>query len=537
MKIFLNLLAELDQTTSTNDKVDAIARYFSKLETDGAKDAIWGLFFLSGKRFKRLISSNKLREWCQEEVAIPDWLFKECYARVGDTAEVISLLFKGEENVLETSSLSHWIEEFILPMRSMSEEEKRQRVVANWKRQTPFERLITNKILAGSFRIGVSSILAIKGLAQAFSLTTPEISMKLMGEWQPTETFFRYLISKDKDEKGPENRQLMPYPFFLAPPLEGDLAQLGDPADWLAEWKWDGIRAQIVSMAGEKAIWSRGNELITESFPDLCRDSLPTGSFRLDGEILCFENGKPRPFADLQKRISRKKVSASIQKQYPVVFMIYDFLEWEGQDLRLLPFVERRQKILDHPELFADPAFKLSPLFPLASWEEALKLREEAYQNGTEGLMLKRKDSTYGTGRKRGSWWKYKVESMTIDAVMIYAQPGSGYRSGLYTDYTFAVWDQGELVPIAKAYSGLKQEEIKEVDKWIRKETIEKFGPVRKVTPAQVFEIAFENIQVSNRHKSGLALRFPRIKRWRKDKTAEMADTLDNVRQMLQSRS
>lgn len=528
MHRFLELIDQLDSTTSTNEKVDFLAAYF-KQATPG--DASWALFFLSGRRLKRFISSPKLWTWCVEETKLPPWLVEEAYGQVGDTAELIALLIQEIRVEKETRTLSQWMNDFILPLKNKSEEEQRSLITAAWKRQSRFERFLTNKILGGNFRLGVSTLITVKALSQAFDLPLAHLNIKLAGEWEPTPDFFIHLIS----EKATPTNPLNPYPFFLAAHMEGDPEQLGDPSLWMAEWKWDGIRAQVINREGGQAIWSRGQELITRSFPEL----LPSREhpFVLDGEILAFKDERPLPFAELQKRLGRKIVSKGIQEKHPVHFMIYDLLEWEGEDLRHLPYLVRRELIEKYrSRLLAHPLYRIPPAFEVPDWETARAWRQEAVKGGTEGLIFKKKDSGYGSGRKRGFWWKYKVESMTIDAVLIYAQPGSGYRSGLYTDYTFGVWDNGELVPIAKAYSGLTQAEIREVDKWVRKETLEKFGPVRRVKPELVFELAFENIQESKRHKAGLAVRFPRIKRPRPDRTAETANTLEDLRQLLKAR-
>jgi DNA ligase 1 len=532
MKQFLDLIQQIDSTTSTNEKVHWIAKYFSNASP---ADAAWALFFLTGKRFKRLISSLKLREWCLQETKIPHWLFVESHAQVGDTAEVISLLIKGDPSAPpDPRSFDEWMNELILPLKTLPEEEQKKIITDLWHRQSYHERFVMNKILAGSFRIGVSYLLTVQGLSKAYQLPTSALNIRLAGDWEPTQEFFKSLISQDQVK----THALNPYPFFLASPFEGDLNELGDPGDWLAEWKWDGIRAQIICREGQTAIWSRGKDLITPSFPELFNESLLNHSFVFDGEILAYEKDRPRPFADLQKRLGRKKVSANIQKQYPVALMIYDLLEWDGEDLRHLPFEQRRQKLTElFPKTIHHPQWYISPALSIKEWSDVPILKAQAEGNMTEGLVLKKKNSHYGIGRRRGSWWKYKIDPMTVDAILIYAQPGSGYRSGLYTDYTFGVWDEGVLVPVAKAYSGLTQEEINQMDKWIRKNTIEKFGPVRSVKPEQVFEIAFENIQLSNRHKAGLALRFPRIKRWRTDKTADMADDLNYLKDLYHKRS
>ncbi|KAF3361654.1 putative DNA ligase [Chlamydiales bacterium STE3] len=530
MHSLFTLIEDLDATTSTNEKIHKLSAYFKNCPpADGA----WALFFLSGKRFKRFISSSKLKLWCQEEINIPSWLFNECISRVGDSAESISLLLPQENSKnRREESLAEWLEKHILPLRALPEEEQKKSILETWRTQTSFEKFVTNKILSGTFRIGVSFLLTIKGLSKAFDLPETLLNLRLTGNWEPSLTFFQNLTTNEiKDDP----LHLRPYPFYLASPLDKSLEKLGSPDEWVAEWKWDGIRAQLLNQEGHPAIWSRGNELITHSFPELFNEQVAKASFILDGEILVLENERPRPFADLQKRLGRKKITASLIEQYPVFFMIYDILQWLGNDVRSLPYLERRLLLKEHESFFLGmPFWRISPMLHFQEWEEVKALREKANETKTEGLILKKKDSPYGVGRKRGSWWKFKIDSMTIDAVLIYAQPGSGYRSGLYTDYTFGVWNEGnELVPIAKAYSGLTQEEILAVDKWIRANTLEKFGPVRKVKPELVFEIAFENIQLSKRHKAGLALRFPRIKRWRHDKTPTMADPLEALHHLL----
>ncbi|MBA3957988.1 MAG: ATP-dependent DNA ligase [Parachlamydiaceae bacterium] len=533
MESFLKLIEQLDSSTSTNQKVEALAHYFVNASP---VDASWMLFFLSGHRLKRLISSRKLYIWCLEWLDIPEWLFLESYAQVGDTAELISLLIPPKPKVNDQSlSFSGWLQTYILPLKDLTDEEQKNAIIAQWSKQTQLECFVMNKILTGSFRIGVSHLLTLKGLEKAFDIPAAHLSHRLSGEWTPSAEAFLELISKENHSL---STSLNPYPFYLASPFEGDLTELEEPSEWAAEWKWDGIRAQLICRNGKIAIWSRGNDLITASFPELFNDQVMQHSYVLDGEILVFENERPRPFANLQKRLGRKKVTAAMQTQYPVAFMIYDVLEWDSVDLRSLPFSERRAKLNEViPNVLQNDLWHISPLLQFTSWPEVLLLRQQAESNLTEGVMLKKLNSKYGVGRQRGYWWKYKIDTMTIDAVLIYAQPGSGYRSGLYTDYTFAVWSGDTLVPIAKAYSGLTKQEIAELDNWIRKHTVEKFGPVRQVEPFQVFEIAFENIQVSNRHKAGLALRFPRIKRWRKDKTYEMADHIETLQEQLKRRS
>lgn len=522
MKQFAKLFDLIDQTQSTNEKVAYIKDYFlSCTDEDGA----WALFFLCGHRLKRLIGSQILLTWTGELTSYPDWLMEESYAAVGDTAETISLLLPRHQNDDPVDrSLTEWIQQIIQPLRAASLERKREVVVHHWAQLNQKELFIFNKILTGAFRVGVSKLLTLKALSEAFGVPREILAQRLMGHWEPTGTFFQQLKSTDLGQ-----RYLNPYPFYLAHPFEGELTTLGLLADWLIEWKWDGIRGQAVIRDGDAALWSRGNELISDQFPELIEifRTLPSGTV-LDGEVLAYHE-RPLPFSELQKRLGRKNVSKSMIESVPVVFMIYDILEYQDQDLRSQSLLERR-RLLQQLTLNS-PRLLLSPIVEGHDWPHILTLRTQAREKNTEGLMLKKLSSAYGVGRQKGDWWKYKVDPMTIDAVLIYAQAGSGRRANLFTDYTFGVWKENELVPIAKAYSGLDQAEIDELDRWIRKNTEEKFGPVRKVKAHHVFELGFEGIQKSNRHKSEVALRFPRILRWRKDKPIEECDTIESIKQ------
>ncbi|CAF23674.1 ATP-dependent DNA ligase [Candidatus Protochlamydia amoebophila] len=521
MKNFSLLFEQIDQTQSTNEKVSYIQKYFAD---SSPADGAWALFFLSGHRLKRLISGKKLLKWCQELLQLPDWLVEESYAAVGDTAETISLLLPFKEKEIKNKlTLSEWMEMRIKPLQGLLEEKQKEQIFLYWNELNTKETFIFNKILTGSFRVGVSSLLTLKGLSQALEIPREILSQHVMGTWEPTAEFFASLSITD-DRK----QYLNPYPFYLAYPFEGDLKTLENPFDWLAEWKWDGIRAQVVKRGGECAIWSRGNELVSSQFPEImevCKQ-LPDGTV-LDGELIAYQSNRPLAFGELQKRLGRKNVSKSMQKNIPVILMIYDVLEYRGEDIRKLPLGDRRDVLkclnLESPQLL------ISDEISFSNWEELSEKRALARQQGTEGVMLKKRNSFYGVGRQKGNWWKYKIDPMVIDAVLMYAQAGSGRRANLFTDYTFGIWNQNELIPIAKAYSGLDQGEINKLDRWIRMHTEEKFGPVRKVKTEQVFEIAFEGIQRSNRHKSGIALRFPRIKRWRTDKPYQECDDLETI--------
>lgn len=483
-----------------------------------------GTIFLGGKRLKKMISSKVLLQWCCELTSLSMWLVEESYAAVGDTAEVISLLLprkeKGEENL---HSLSNWMKNYIKPLQGLPLETQKNQILNFWKTLSTKEIFILNKILTGSFRVGISTLLTLKGLSQAIHVSREILSQRLMGIWEPQAVFFASLKSQEDEEK-----YLNPYPFYLAYALEADLKTLGPSSDWVAEWKWDGIRAQAVIRNNTSALWSRGNELISEQFPELLEafKTIPNGIV-LNGEIVAYREDSPLPFGELQKRLGRKNVSKTNIEKHPVIFIIYDILEYEGKDIRTIPLADRRAIFTQLD--FHSSKILISSELTCNDWEEILQLRLQSREKAKEGIMLKKRDSVYGVGRQKGYWWKYKVDAMTLDAVLLYAQAGSGRRANLFTDYTFGVWKNQELIPITKAYSGLDQKEIKELDTWIRKNTEEKFGPVRKVKAFQVFEIAFEGIQFSKRHKSGVALRFPRIARWRKDKPYEECDTLETI--------
>jgi DNA ligase-1 len=423
-----------------------------------------------------------------------------------------------------------WVEKRLLSLRRLDPATQQTRVIAWLHPLDRLQRFILLKLMTGELRVGVSQTLVIRALAQTSGLPPGVIAARLMGDWTPNPDFFASVLSHEKTE-GDRSR---PYPFHLASPLDDEPSRLGDRSVWLAEWKWDGIRAQLVKRAGTAHLWSRGEELVTHRFPEITAAAtrLPDGTV-LDGEVLAFRNGAPLPFSALQQRIGRQKQVAQMVRAVPVVFMAYDLLEDEGVDIRHLPLDDRRQRL--SRQLTGEGVLRLSPEVDARTWEELAALRAESRARGVEGVMVKRRASAYAVGRKRGDWWKWKIDPYTIDAVLIYAQPGSGRRASLLTDYTFGVWDSGELVPVAKAYSGLSNEEIDEMDRWIRRHTRERFGPVRHVEPVHVFELGFEGIARSARHRAGIAVRFPRMLRWRRDKKAAEADTLDSVRQLLES--
>ncbi len=498
-----------------------------------AADAAWAVFFLTGQRLKRLISGRVLREWALRTTGYPEWLVTDAHAAVGDSAETVSLLV--DQGLVEPSgeagdrTLSVWMEVYILKLRDLPAEAQETMVTTWWSELPRAEIFLLNKLLTGGFRVGVSKLLVVRALAEVAELPRPVISHRLMGQWQPNGDWYQKLL----DPKTEDDDRSRPYPFFLASPLEQEANALGPVSEWLAEWKWDGIRGQLIRRGGESYLWTRGEELVTDRYPEiaLMAERLSDGTV-LDGEILAWDDAGVMPFAVLQKRIGRDKLSAKILKEAPVGFLAYDLLEEQGEDLRMRSLDDRRKSLEMVVDAVGQPLMA-SHVIQAKTWESLAEIRTDSRAKRVEGLMLKRRNSPYGTGRQRGDWWKWKIDPLSLDAVLIYAQAGSGRRANLFTDYTFAVWRDGELVPIAKAYSGLDDGEIRELDRWIRRNTIERFGPVRSVMPHHVFELAFEGINESPRHKSGVALRFPRIARWRHDKEPQDADQLEQVKALL----
>lgn len=637
MKRFAQLFRELDQTTRTSEKVAALKSYFTEAPP---KDAVWVLHFLMGKRGKRPIKTTHMRSWVAEATGYPEWMVEECYDTVGDLAETLSLLMNAADGGPPSGSdesipFAQLIETRIIPLSDASESDQRELFVSTLRSLEQTECFLFLKLLTGGFRMGVSKTLVIRALAGSAGLSSAVMQHRLMGKWEPTAEDFRRLLNVGQSGRDPAQ----PYPFYLASPIEQNTAPITDPSAWQAEWKWDGIRAQLIRRASQTILWSRGEEIITPGYPEieLTSRALQDGTV-LDGELLAWRNGRPLSFNELQKRLGRKTVSRKVQMATPVVFMAYDILEHNGEDQRKHPLSSRRgllETVISEAgeqfselaqelfppeemqgELFAldsngalvevsenEPSGKtggapltlnpsprgeggtgeadelegrhfrrpvgargdrsvavlipgtkadspishtparvspketfalmLSPSIRAETMDELAARQKCAREMHAEGLMLKRLSSVYGVGRERGVWWKWKVDPYTIDAVMIAAQPGHGRRAGLFTDYTFGIWKDGELLSFAKAYSGLTDAEIQEIDKWVRAHTIGRHGPVRTVKPELVFELAFEGIQESKRHKSGLALRFPRIARWRKDKPAVEADRMEALHALL----
>jgi DNA ligase-1 len=543
MKRFAALYTALDGTTSTKEKLEALIAYFSAAQPE---DAAWASYFLSGGKPRQSVPTRLLTEFARERAGLPEWLFDESYQAVGDLAETIAHILPPAGRTSELG-LAQWIEGRVLTLRGLDAAELRTRLTGYWDELDWSERFLLTKLIGGGFRVGVARQLVVRALAEVAGVDHKRIAQRMVG-WTdsrqaPGAARYLRLIAPESPESPGDNHLAtphesdlgLPYPFFLAHPLQADPATLGATSEWIIEWKWDGIRAQLVKRGGRVWLWSRGEDLITDRFPEIAAlgEALADGTV-IDGEILAWEPGAdaPLPFARLQPRITRKTVSKKVLADSPATFLAYDLLEAEGRDLRMTPLAERRASLDALTAALAVDLLRVSPMINATDWNALATLREQSRGRGVEGLMLKGRGSMYGVGRTKasGTWWKWKIDPYAIDAVLLYAQRGHGRRASLYTDFTFAVWDEANgvrtLVPFAKAYSGLTDEEMRKVDGIVRKTTIEKFGPVRSVTPSLVFEIGFEGIQASPRHKSGIAVRFPRMLRWRTDKHIDDADTL-----------
>jgi DNA ligase-1 len=528
LRRFTQLIQQLETSNKTNDKIAALVSYFS---TADEKDKPFVIAMFTGKKPKRPVNTALIRAWATELSDIPAWLFAESYHSVGDLSETIALVLPPAKHTTDRK-LHEWIND-LAALPGKSDEAKKEFILHAWDSLDTQERFIFNKLISGNFRIGVSNKMLVNAISKQSDTDSNKIMHSIMGKWNPGEITYDELIAGA--HVNTDNS--WPYPFCLAYALEAEPASLGRTEEWQAEWKWDGIRGQIVKRNGELFIWSRGEELVTDQFPELhfLREELPDGTV-IDGEILSVKDGQVQAFSILQQRLNRKTINKSQLKDAPIGFYIYDLLEYKAADIRTEPLSERRRLLEEIVSQMShtDVAI-LSPVIEFKDWEQLAEIRKGSRDNNSEGIMLKKLSSFYHSGRKRGDWWKWKINPYTVDTVMIYAQKGSGRRANHFTDYTFAVRDGENLITVAKAYSGLTDKEIKEVDSFVKKNAIEKFGPVRTVKPELVFEIAFEGIAESKRHKAGLALRFPRIARWRKDKVAAEINTLDDLRQLLAS--
>ena len=529
MKRFSKLFLSIDGSTKTTVKINALVEYFLAAPEE---DKLWTIALFSHRRPKRTISTTLLRQWAAEIADIPFWLFEESYHTVGDLAETISLLVnsKGRSSDLR---LSQWINK-IQEQKGKDDDEKKAFILNAWSQLSQNEIFLFNKIITGGFRVGVSQKTIVKALSKVLSQDESQIAHRLMGNLTPDTTSYQELLLNENLAADKSK----PYPFYLAHALDTEPDQLGPATLWSAEYKWDGIRSQLIKRDNELFLWSRGEELVTNSYPEfeIIKHSKETG-FAIDGELVVFIGSDIMSFNMLQKRLGRKSVSKKMLTEFPCAILCYDLLEYKGKDIRAQEFNQRRQSLQSLVQRLKneiDAPLYYSESIDFQTWDELTSFRQAARANQAEGLMLKIKSGVYKNGRKKGEWWKWKVDPYTIDAVMLYAQKGHGRRSNLYSDFTFAVWKQdGSLVPFTKAYTGLTDKEFNEITQFVNKNTIERFGPVRSVTPELVFEIAFEGISESKRHKSGVALRFPRIKRWRKDKPAKEADTIETLKTFL----
>jgi DNA ligase-1 len=525
MKKFTAMLSEIDRTASTLRKTQLLSEYLS--DEDEERNKLWMIALFTGKLPSRAISSTLLRAWAAEVADIPLWLFEQNYHIVGDLAETVALIVpKGAATNFK--ALYQWMED-IVSMKNEDIDTKKTFVFNAWNTLDKLSLWVFNKLITGGFRIGVSKNIIIQALCQSTGQDKDKIAYHLSGNWTPLNTTWQQLFNFDDIRAHPSK----PYPFYLAYALtEGDETNI-QPAEWTAEYKWDGIRCQLIKRNGEVFLWSRGEELITDKFPEFKSLTNAISDFVLDGEIVAWHVDKPMEFQKLQTRIGRKNPGKKILKEIPAKFIAYDIMEINHEDIRSIFFAERRVILQNLYHTLDNDVVWVSPVIQFSTIDELKDIRAKSKDQEAEGLMLKKNTGIYHTGRKTGDMWKWKVDPFTIDAVLIYAQRGHGRRSNLFSDFTFALWEDGKLIPFAKAYSGLTDLELKEVTSYVKSNTIETFGPVSSVKQELVFELAFEGISLSSRHKSGVAVRFPRIFRWRKDKVASQADTLENLKKFL----
>jgi DNA ligase-1 len=529
MKRFSKLFSDLDQTTRNSKKIALLSNYYK--EEKSPEDKLWVTALFTHRRSPRSVSTRLLREWASEFAQIPLWLFEENYHIVGDLAETIALVLPSSSNPIDRS-LTYWIK-YIMQLKELEEEEKKKKILSAWNQLDSTERFLFNKFITGGFRVGVSSQTIVRALAFTFAQEESVVMHQLMGNWDPGNITWEALVERP----GQEAFVSKPYPFYLSYALEEDKYReelTMKTKEWSAEWKWDGMRGQLIKRGGALYLWSRGEELVTDKFPELTEGAKwGEDNWAIDGEILAYGDSGPLDFGYLQTRMGRKLLSKSLLQKVPVKFMAYDLLEYKGMDIRELPLWQRREQLSRLLEQNPSQNILISPQIEFQNWEELSQIRSTARENMAEGLMLKHRDGTYLSGRKKGGMWKWKLDPYSIDVVLLYAQRGHGRRASLFSDFTFAVKDGDKMVPIAKAYSGLTDKELSAVSAWVKKNTLEKFGPVVSVPAELVFELAFEGLALSTRHKSGIALRFPRVKQWRNDKKVEEIDTLDSLRKLL----
>ena len=522
MKDFAALLDRLVYTPSRNGKLRLLADYFRRMPDP---DRGWALAALTGNLDFPNAKAGAIRDLARKQA--DEVLFALSYDYVGDLAETTALLWQRQSNA-EPPRLAGIVE----ALRRAGRTEVRG-LVSGWLDGLDATgRWALLKLITGGLRIGVSARLARVALAQAFDAAVEEIEEVWHAVEPPYGDLFAWLAG-DGEKPDVAGRATF-RPFMLAHPLEEGVAL--DPADWLVEWKWDGIRVQLAARGGERRLYSRTGDDISAAFPDVL-DAMGFDGV-LDGELLVRDiadpaSADPASFNALQQRLNRKTVSKKMLAAHPAYVVAYDILFDGAADLRGLPLEKRRERLEAFAAQHGHPDIDLSALLDAPDWPAVAALQAEARRLGREGLMLKRRDSRYEPGRKTGLWFKWKRDPLLADAVLMYAQRGHGRRSSFYSDYTFGVWRDGELVPVGKAYFGFTDEELAQLDRWVRNHTVNRFGPVREVEKRLVFEVAFDSIHPSPRHKSGLAMRFPRIGRIRWDKPAEEADRIEALEAMV----
>lgn len=518
MQSFATLLEQLAFTPSRNGK---IAHLVSAFRTMPDPERGYALAAITGDLALRNVTPSLLRGLVAEETDAE--LFRLSYDFVGDLAETVALIWPHSGTLAETP-LADAVEE----LAAAAKAELPALIARRLTHMTPSQRYAYLKLATGGLRVGVSAQLARSALAQFGGVEVTEIEELWHGLTPPYLPLFDWLEGGEK----PVSLAAAPFrPVMLstATSLE-DLAEF-EPADFTAEWKWDGIRVQAVNDGGTRRLYSRTGEDISRSFPDVVSALNFDGT--LDGELLVKRGEEVAPFGDLQKRLGRKKPGKAILASHPAALRLYDLLFLNGEDWRGRPLVQRRTGLREIVADLSDPRIDLSPPLVFTRWEDLAELRANPPESVVEGVMIKRLSSAYIAGRKRGHWFKWKRDPMLVDAVMLYAQRGHGKRSGYYSDFTFGVWQGDQLVPVGKAYFGFTDAELKELDRFVRGNTIDRFGPVRAVKPELVLEVAFEGLSESTRHKSGLAMRFPRINRIRTDKPASEAGTVEELRRLL----
>lgn len=523
MIAFAELLERLVFTPSRNAKIALLRRYFA---TQPDPDRGIGLAAVTGELSFTAAKPGLIRELAGART--DPVLFAWSYDYVGDLAETVALMWPAAATDAPPPRLGEVVQALEEAPKSAL-----PGLVAGWLDASDAStRFALLKLITGGLRVGVSARLAKVALAELGGVEPDEVEEVWHGLAPPYLPLFAWL---EGHSPRPDPLDAPVFrPPMLAHPLEaGDLAGL-QPAEWRAEWKWDGIRVQLVSTPGGKRVFSRGADDISAGFPEI----VEAMNFRavLDGELLVVRDGAVAPFADLQQRLNRKAVTMKMMQSFPAAVRLYDILFDGAEDVRGLPFDARRARLEEWYARVHPTRMDLSELIHFGSLDELAVLRDGARAASIEGLMLKRADSAYVAGRVKGLWWKWKRDPLTVDAVLMYAQRGHGKRSSYYSDYTFGLWRGEELVPVGKAYFGFTDQELAWLDRWVRNHTVARFGPVRDVEKALVLEVAFDAAQLSTRHKSGVAMRFPRIARIRSDKPAAEADRLEALMALVENR-